>query len=584
MWILTTALALLCLTQRAGVLARSAQRPPSSVTIVSGELGARIDSYLSRLEAFGFSGAILAARAGQILLAKGYGLADRDRQIPFTPDTVSSIGSITKQFTAAAILKLEMQGRLRVEDPISKYLPGVPADKAAITIHHLLTHTAGLRGDFGGRDSDPISRDELVARVLAAPLKWPVGERYEYSNEGFSLAGAIVERVSGQTYETFLREQLFKPAGMLSTGYVLPAWAPGRVARGYVEGRDWGTIIEKGWGPEGPGWYLKANGGLHSTIGDMYRWHLALEGEQVLSAAAKEKFFKPHVREGPKADSFYAYGWAVFMTPRQTRLVAHNGGNGVFFADFRRYVDEQVVIYGHSNAELSAIDAAGAVAAIVFGGDFAMPPAIVRLDPASAARLAGTYVLSSGEPLRVTADGERLKVMATGPALALLMDLAPPGSAPFADLEQKTRRIIEAGSKGDYEPVTSVIDAPPERVRQTEQAMWAQRRARFGDLRGVEILGTGRIGPATSVFARLDLERGSVYARFMWDSPDELAGRQILDLLPEPVFRPVAPTEFAAFNLRQGSTIRLRFEVEGGQVVGVALISRTATVTARKVG
>jgi CubicO group peptidase (beta-lactamase class C family) len=152
--------------------------------VVSGELGRKIDEFMTRLEAWGFSGAIIVAKDGQIALSKGYGLADREKQVPFTPDTASSIGSITKQFTAAAILKLEMQGKLKVGDPIGKYLPDVPPDKAGITIHHLLTHTAGFRGDFGGRDSDPISRDDLVKLVLAAPLKFKPGEQHEYSNEG----------------------------------------------------------------------------------------------------------------------------------------------------------------------------------------------------------------------------------------------------------------------------------------------------------------------------------------------------------------------------------------------------------------
>jgi CubicO group peptidase (beta-lactamase class C family) len=181
--------------------------------VVAGDVGRKVDEFMSRLEAWGFSGAVIVAKDGQIVMSKGYGLANREQKIPFTPETVSSIGSITKQFTAAAILKLEMQGKLKVGDPIGKYLPGVPPDKADITIHHLLTHTAGVRADFGGRDSDPIARDDLVKLVLASPLRFKPGVRYEYSNEGYSLAGAIVERVSGASYEAFLSEHLFKPAG-----------------------------------------------------------------------------------------------------------------------------------------------------------------------------------------------------------------------------------------------------------------------------------------------------------------------------------------------------------------------------------
>ena len=134
------------------------------------------------------------------MLHKGYGLANRASGAAWTPDTVGNIGSITKQFTAAAILKLEAMGRLKVSDSMAAHLPGVPADKAGITLHQLLTHTAGFPGDLGGRDDEPIGRDELVARVLAAPLARAPGQGFDYSTRATACA-AIVERVSGTGYE-----------------------------------------------------------------------------------------------------------------------------------------------------------------------------------------------------------------------------------------------------------------------------------------------------------------------------------------------------------------------------------------------
>jgi len=553
--------------------------------VVSGELGKKIDEFMSRLESWGFSGAIVVAKDGQVAIARGYGLADRERKIPFTPETVSSIGSIAKQFTAAAILKLEMLGKLKVGDPIGRYLPDVPEDKAGITIHHLLTHTAGFRGDFGGRDSDPISRDDLVKLVLAAPLKFKPGQQYEYSNEGFSLAGAIVERVSGLSYERFLSENLFTPAGMRSTGYVLPKWAPGRVARGYQDGQPWGSITEKGWGPEGPGWYLKANGGIHTTIGDMYRWHQTLEGGRVLSKEAKAKLFTPYVKEGPNAESHYAYGWAIFTTPRKTKLVAHNGGNGVFFADFRRYVDENVAIYAHSNGEVSAIDVTSIVPAIVFGGAYALPPAVVSLDPAVIAAYAGTYELSTGERLAVEVTGDRLTVRADGNVgLALLNGLTPPGGARFGDVEGRTKAALEAAAKGDYTVLQRALgDVPLERLAQSENRVWEQRRQRLGEFKGVEVIGSERRGPGVSVIARLVLERGSVLARFMWDGA-VLAGRQVVDQPPAPQLLPVSATEFASFSLRQPAPVRLRFDVDSKLVRGVTVSAGATEVNAKKTG
>ncbi len=316
-----------------------------SGTVVSGEQGVKMDRWLT---AAGFRGGVLVARQGTVLLRKGYGLADREEDIPYGPDTVSTIGSITKQFTAAAILKLEMQGKLRVEDSIAKVLTGVPQDKQAITLHHLLTHTSGLDSDFAG-DYDPVGRDEYAKRILASPLRSPPGATYYYANSGYSLLGAIVEIVSGKPYEAYLRENLFLPAGMGDTGYRLPKWDRRRIAVGYRSGERWGRPVEKPGAEDGPYWALRANGGILSTVDDLLRWHTALEGEAVLSAGAKNKMQARHVREGAGADTFYGYGWAVGDAPWGGRLIAHNGGNGVFFADFLRFVDDKLVVILFTN-------------------------------------------------------------------------------------------------------------------------------------------------------------------------------------------------------------------------------------------
>jgi CubicO group peptidase (beta-lactamase class C family) len=169
--------------------------------VVSGDAGRALDEYLSRLERFGFTGGALAVRGKDVLLSKSYGLSDRARGARLTTDSVYNLGSITKQFTAAAILTLEMQGKLAVTDLASKYLDGVPADKAAITLHHLLTHSSGLESDFSPTDYDPVGREEYVQRALQSTLLFTPGEGYEYSNAGYSLLAAIVERGSGQPYE-----------------------------------------------------------------------------------------------------------------------------------------------------------------------------------------------------------------------------------------------------------------------------------------------------------------------------------------------------------------------------------------------
>lgn len=337
-------------------------------------LNEKIDEYMKRVTSQGFSGALLVAKDGKVVLSKGYGMANRERGIPNTDETVFTIGSITKQFTGAAILKLQMMGKLSVTDPITKYFDNVPADKSAITLHHLLTHTAGFPGAIGD-DFDPIPKDEFVRLAMNTELRRRPGELYEYSNVGYSLLGAIVELVSGKSYESFLHEHLFKPAGMNKTGYLLPQWKKEDLAHGYRGDKDWGTLRDRPWAEDGPGWHLRANGGILSTVGDMYKWHLALEGNRILSEEAKIAYYKPHVPEGEDASSYYGYGWAIFTTPRNTKLIAHNGGNTIFAADFLRYIDEDVVVIALSNtAGKPAWKVSRVIARIAFGEDYELPP------------------------------------------------------------------------------------------------------------------------------------------------------------------------------------------------------------------
>ena len=196
-------------------------------------LDAKIDAKVKPFVDKGFSGAVLVAKGKKVILKRGYGLADRTKSEPITENTVFNIGSLAKQFTAAAILKLEMSGKLKVQDSISKHLDGVPEDKQAITIHQLLTQTSGLPREYSKNDYDPANRDEMINRVLQLKLKSLPGTAYSYSNAGYMLLAAIIERVSKQPYEQFLRDALFKPAKMSKTSFVTEQRKRKDIACGY---------------------------------------------------------------------------------------------------------------------------------------------------------------------------------------------------------------------------------------------------------------------------------------------------------------------------------------------------------------
>jgi len=191
-----------------------------------------IEAYLEKLDKIGYSGSVMVAVNGKPVISRGYGYSDREQKITNSPKTISDIGSITKQFTAAAILKLEMQGKLSTDDKITKYFQNVPPDKSEITLHQLLRHASGLRGGVGG-DYEKITEPEFVEKVFNSPLRSPVGTKFGYSNVGYSLLALIVEKVSGQSYEQYLYENLWKPAGMEMTGYSRPKFDKTLIAVGY---------------------------------------------------------------------------------------------------------------------------------------------------------------------------------------------------------------------------------------------------------------------------------------------------------------------------------------------------------------
>lgn len=310
-----------------------------------------IADFLAHTLPAGPGGTVVAARGDRIVYCEGFGTADRAARIPATCDTVYDVGSITKQFTAAAILKLEMMGKLRVGDPISTYLGPVPADKRGITLHRLLTHTSGLVEGLGD-DYEVMSREAILAKALASTLESPPGAQFHYSNVGYSVLAAIIEKVSGLGYEQFLASSLFTPAGMPSTGYVLPRWERDRVAVEYdAADNSQGRPYEHPWAPDGPHWNLRGNGGILSTARDMFRWHRALTGDTILSAGARKKLFTPHTPTLDEGES-YAYGWGI-IPANDGQIAWHNGGNGWSLANFARSLtdspDNAVMTFWASN-------------------------------------------------------------------------------------------------------------------------------------------------------------------------------------------------------------------------------------------
>ena len=307
-----------------------------------------IDRFLDRVLPAGAGGSLVAARGAKRVYCRGFGMADRERSVPAGCDTVYDVMSMTKQFTAAAVLKLQMIGRLDVRDPIGKYIGPVPAGKGAITVRQLLTHTSGFIAALGG-DYERLSRRDMVAGAMASKLRSPPGTEYHYSNLGYSLLAAIIERASGMGYEEFLAKRLFAGTGMSQTGYVLPDWKRRKVAVEYdPRGRSHGRPFDHPWAADGPYWNLRGNGGMLSTPLDMLRWHRALGGDEVLDRRSVSELFKPRVLEEEGGDTRYAYGWVIAETD-EGPVAWHNGGNGWSYGELTRVLDDGVMVFWVTN-------------------------------------------------------------------------------------------------------------------------------------------------------------------------------------------------------------------------------------------
>lgn len=317
------------------VLVISACRSASEAA--SGDLAQRIGARLSQAAESGFSGSVLVVRDGRVLVDKGYGFADPQRARRITPETPFWVASVSKQFTAVAILKLAEQGRLSLEDPIAKYFPEVPEDKRAVTIHHLLSHEAGFQQKYA---ADGITdRGEAVKAVLKQPLAHPPGQGFTYANDNYNLLAAIVEIASGQSFESYLAENLFSPAGLTRTGF----WGE---ASAEPVAEITGEVPEASLRPN---WGFRGATGISSTTGDLHRWYLALQDDKVLSKESRGKLFFPHHVVSPEVTS--TYGWFVSTTPRGTRSVWTRGTEGFGHnAVLVSYPEEKIVVVIASNA------------------------------------------------------------------------------------------------------------------------------------------------------------------------------------------------------------------------------------------
>lgn len=253
-------------------------------------------------------------------------------------ETLLDIGSITKTVTAVAISKLVDQGKVRLDETLADIFPDVPGDKSKITVEQLLTHSGGLT-EAVGDDSEQLDRDDFLARAFASELVVAPGERYAYSNVGYSILAAVIEIRSGRSYEEYLGDDVLSPAGLSGIGY----------SSSYDDERSLrssgGSIVDVSWGGHDASWHLIGNGGLVTTAETFVGFLRALTDGRILSPSSLERLTEPHIAEDDAGSSYYGYGLVVQDIPQAGRFLWHDGGNDAFSAEWFIHVDSEDVFF-----------------------------------------------------------------------------------------------------------------------------------------------------------------------------------------------------------------------------------------------
>ena len=292
--------------------------------------------------------ALSVMRDGAVIKAQGYGLANVELDVPVKPETIFQTGSVGKQFTATAVMMLVEEGKVSLDDPISKYLPGTPASWGAIRVRHLLSHTSGVP-DYEtdslkkGKEAfinlrKDYTEDELLRKFETLPLDFAPGEKHSYSNTGYVLLGILIHKVTGKFYGDFLQERIFRPLGMnatriISEADIIPNRSQGyRLVKGELKNQEWVS----------PSLNTTADGALYTSVLDMAKWDAALYTEKLLKRASLDQMWTPtRLNDGKTAG--YGFGWRV-RTLNGHHIVEHGGAWQGFTTHIARYVDDKLTI------------------------------------------------------------------------------------------------------------------------------------------------------------------------------------------------------------------------------------------------
>lgn len=388
----------------------------------------KIDKLFRRLEKEAqYNGNVLVTDQGRVVFEKSYGMADLAKKKPLDRNSVFELASVSKQFTAAAILLLQQQGRLSIDDSLRRFFPQLPYN--GITVRHLLHHTSGLPdymtflGQYGDTTKAFVDNNDVIA-VMAKhkiPLHFQPGEKFEYSNTGYMMLGSIIEKVSGRSFGTYMEQQLFQPLGMNRTFIYRRRFRPGKVdnyAFGYVNDKG-KYVLPDSTEENNYVIYLDGifgDGTVNSTTGDLLKWDQALYGNRLFNGQTMQLMFEPGRLNNGKPTR-YACGWIIDTTQSDGLAMSHGGGWPGYITYIVRHPEHRrtIILLRNKETELRSDQLAQDIELILLGKDaqYTTAPS-VKVDEKILATYVGDFELRPGFVISVTREGAQLAVQATG--------------------------------------------------------------------------------------------------------------------------------------------------------------------------
>lgn len=411
-----------------------------AITISAQTVESKIDQYLTiRSEMGNFSGAVLVAKEGKIIFRKGFGFADVEKRIPYTPETQHAIASVSKMFTSFAALKLRDEGKLKLEDSICKYLDDCPSAWQPVTVQNLMRHTSGIpdyeeKLELGSEKYlQMMAEGNTSARIFAEAKKLPLdfkpGEKFHYSNSGYVVLSYVVQKVAKMPFAEFVTKNILRSAGMKNTGIFGVGKYPKNLAVGYTYGDiGWektlaGFSLTDGTLKKQPPITISSPHGdamLYSTLDDLYRWSLMMEGSSLIPKSEVDEIYTAGLEN-------YGYGWFIGQGFNRKRA-RHNGMLPGYLTDFIRFPDEKTTIIIFSNIDRTRLSSvARDVTSITLRTPFDMPVRgkVVKLSPEQIANLEGDFKMADGKILNIKNELDYLTARIKDFYTAGLIPLSP---------------------------------------------------------------------------------------------------------------------------------------------------------------